>query len=155
MLSDIEANNLPAVVGKDEHHEQEPEGRRRYYEHVDGSDAERLVAQKATPSWRWGVWPAQHVLGDGRPTDLDAKLEQLTVDARRTPEWVGEAHLTDQFACVRIDGFAPSSGPPTPVEPKALPVPLDHGSRLHQHHRLEAPRPRPIKADPDQPIDGA
>jgi len=29
MLSDIEADNLPAVVGKDEHHEQEPEGRRR------------------------------------------------------------------------------------------------------------------------------
>ena len=84
MLSDIEADNLPAVVREDEHHEQEPEGRRGHDKHVDGSDAECLVAQKAAPGRRWRVRPAHHVLGYGCLTDLDTELEQLTVDARRT-----------------------------------------------------------------------
>jgi hypothetical protein len=29
--------------------------------------------------------------------DLDAELQQLAVDARRTPEWVGAIHLPDQI----------------------------------------------------------
>jgi hypothetical protein len=36
------------------------------------------------------------VLGDRRLTDLETELEQLTVDAGRTPEWVGSVHLPDQ-----------------------------------------------------------
>jgi hypothetical protein len=54
-----------------------------------------------------GVRPAQHVFRDGRLTDLNAELEQLPVDARSSPERVGKAHLTDQFACLRVHGFAP------------------------------------------------
>ena len=77
------------------------------------------------------------------------------MDARRAPEWVGKAHLADQFACLHVHGFAPRSGPPTPVEPKALAVPLDHGGWLHQHHRFETTRPHLVEPHPDQPIDGA
>jgi hypothetical protein len=29
--------------------------------------------------------------------DLDAELQELAVDARRTPEWVGAVHLPDQI----------------------------------------------------------
>jgi hypothetical protein len=102
-----------------------------------------------------GVRPAQHVFRDGRLTDLNAELEQLPVDARSSPERVGKADLTDQFACLRVHGFAPRSGPPTPVEPKALAVPLDHSGGLHQHHRFEATRPQPVEPHPDQTIHGA
>jgi hypothetical protein len=154
-FGDIEADNLAAVVGQDEHHEQEPECCGRHDKHVDGGDADRLVAQEATPSRRRRVLPAQHILRDGGLTDLDTKLEQLTVDARRTPERIGQAHVADQFASFTAYWPSPRPGPPTPVEPKALAMPLDHGGRLHQHHQVEAPRPHSIEPDPHQPIDGA
>jgi hypothetical protein len=47
--------------------------------------------------------PSRHVLGDGRLADLDAELQQLAVDARRTPERVGAAHLSDQITNLAID----------------------------------------------------
>jgi len=155
MLCDIEADNLAAVVGQYEHYEQQPEGCRRHDEHVDGSDAECLVAQEAAPTRRWGVRSEQHVLGNGRLADLDAELKQLAVNAGRTPEWFGNAHLADQFAS--LASYRPSTRlrAPTPVEPKALAVPLDHSGRLHQHHRFEATRPHPVQPHPNQPIDGA
>lgn len=52
-------------------------------------------------------------------------------------------------------GFTSCPGPPTPVESKALPMPLDHGGRLRYHHHLEATRPHPVEPDPQEPIDGA
>ena len=54
-----------------------------------------------------------------------------------------------------IHRFAPRSGPPAPVAPKALAVPLDHSGSLHQRHCFEATRPHPVEPHPDQPIDGA
>ena len=85
------------------------------------------VAEEAAPSRRWRAWPAQDVLGNRRLTDLDTELEQLAMYARRTPELVGIAHLADQPANVVIYRSAPWPRPPAPVEPKALPMPLDHG----------------------------
>jgi len=40
----------------------------------------------------------RHVLGDYRLGDLDAELGQLAVDARRTPQPIGQAHLSDRAA---------------------------------------------------------
>jgi hypothetical protein len=87
--------------------EQEPESHRRHDKHVDGSDVERLVAQEATPGRRRRVWPAHHVHGDGGLTDFYTEPEQLAMNARRTPERVGDAHLTDQFARIQLYGFSP------------------------------------------------
>ena len=108
MLSDIEADNLVAVVGQD-----------------DITNSSRNVAEgtinmsmAATPSaWlcrkrrqvrRWGVRPAQHVLGDGGRTDLNPEFEQLAVNPRRSPERVGNAHLADQFAVSLFTGCRPA-----------------------------------------------
>src|SRR6516165_9358146 len=126
MLCSIEADNLPAVVNQDEHHEQQPECRRRHDEHVNRSDAERFGAQEAAPGRRWRLRPAHHVLGDGRLTDLDAELEQLAVNTRRTPERISEAQLADQCASLTTYWPSPWPRPPQPVEPKALPMPLDY-----------------------------
>ena len=32
-------------------------------------------------------------------------------------------------------------------------MPLDHGGRLHQHHDVQAPRPDPVKPDPEYAIE--
>ena len=44
-----------------------------------------------------------HVLGDSGLADLDPELQQLAMDARRTPERVGVAHLPDQLTNLAID----------------------------------------------------
>jgi hypothetical protein len=150
MLRDIEAKNLTAVVGQYEHYSRKvAEGTMN----IDGSDAECLIAQEAAPGRRWGVRSAQHVPGNGRLTDLDAELEQFTVDAGAAPERVGNAHLADQFASLASYRPSTRSRAPTPVEPKALAVPLDHSGWLHEHHRLEATRPHGVQANPNRQID--
>jgi hypothetical protein len=44
MFGDIKADDLAAVMDQNEHHEQQPEGSRCQDEHLDGSDAECMVA---------------------------------------------------------------------------------------------------------------
>ena len=39
--------------------------------------------------------PARHILGDASLPDVDAELEQLAVDAWRTPQRIGDTHLPD------------------------------------------------------------
>ncbi len=37
-----------------------------------------------------------HVLADTGLTDVDAQLQQFTVEARRTPEWIRGAHVVHE-----------------------------------------------------------
>ena len=68
----------------------------------------RVVAQKGTPSLAWRPASLDHVLGDARLRDLKPELEQLAVDARRSPKRVLNAHPPDQDAEVRLDLRPPS-----------------------------------------------
>jgi hypothetical protein len=103
MLGDSRAHDLPAIVRQNDHHVEQPKRRRCHYEHVDRGDAYRFVAQEAPPARRRPAVPPHHVLSDSSLTDLDAELEQLAMDARRTPQRVGVAHLPDQIANLAID----------------------------------------------------
>ena len=97
MLGDGHVKNPPAIVGQDDHHIQQAKRNRGHNEHIDRSDAGRLIAQKAAPGRRRPTWFSYHVLGDSRLADFDPELEQLAVDPGRTPERIGAAHLTNQL----------------------------------------------------------
>ena len=45
-----------------------------------------------------------HVLGDRGLSDIDAELEQLTVDSGRSPGWVGDTHPPDQGPDGGVEG---------------------------------------------------
>ena len=66
-----------------------------------------------------------HILRDARLSDLETELEQLAMDARRTPQRIFRAHPPDQCAQIRIDLWSASerTGFPTPVPAKAGPMP--------------------------------
>src|SRR5258707_704392 len=66
-----------------------------------------------------------HVLRHARLSDLEAELEQLAMNARRTPQRIFGAHAPDQCAQFRIDLWSASerTGFPTPVPAKAGPMP--------------------------------
>src|ERR1700738_4645137 len=85
--------------------------------------------------------------------DFDAELEELTMDAGRSPERVGGVHLPNQFTNLAI--YRWSSGPraPTPIAPKSLTVPLDHRCRLDQDHHLQTARPQSVEPDQEQAVD--
>ena len=48
----------------------------------------------AIPGWRPA--PLDHVLGNARLGDLKPELEQFTVDARRAPQRIFDAHLPER-----------------------------------------------------------
>src|SRR5205823_5373413 len=77
----------------------------------------------ATPGT--GSTSLDHVLRHARLSDLEAELEQLAMNARRTPQRIFGAHPPDQCAQIRIDLWPTSRGTgfPTPVPAKAGPTP--------------------------------
>src|SRR3974390_815051 len=79
-----------------------------------------MIAQKRLPPLRRRPPVPCHilVLGDRRLADVDAKLEQLAMDPRRSPERVGKADVTDQFPDVRrqLRTAARRSRLPSPVK---------------------------------------
>jgi hypothetical protein len=143
----LEMNNLPAVVPEDDHHVQQLEGGADHDEHIDYGDRLHMLLQEGAPTWRGWAGTPSHIFGNGRLTDADPELEELTMDAWCVPERVGLAHLADQISDLAIDArtteTAGSRSPP-PVEPEARSMPLDDGRRLHQHHDLEALRPESV-----------
>jgi hypothetical protein len=70
-----------------------------------------------------------HVLRDAGLSDLEAKLEQLAMDARRSPQRIFRAHPPDQRAqiCVDLRSTSKGAGFPTPVPAEAGAVPANEG----------------------------
>src|SRR3954453_13009102 len=80
-----------------------------------------------------------HILRDAGLSDLKAELEQLAVDARRSPQRIVNAHPPDQGAQVRVD-LRPTSkgvGFPTPVPAEAGSVPSHEGLGANNCDGLE------------------
>jgi len=85
--------------------------------------------------------------------DLEAELEKLTVDPRRTPERIGAAHLPNKIANLAMHRRPPGSRAPAPKQAEALTMPLDDGGRLDQHHHLQTTRLQSVEPNPEQPVD--
>jgi len=65
---------------------------------VDRRNRVRMVAQECPPCLRWRSSVFDHVREDGRLRDVEAKLEELAVDARGAPQPVLFVHLPDEIA---------------------------------------------------------
>src|ERR1700737_3588888 len=61
-------------------------------EQVHGGNVRRVVMQEGSPSLAWRTASLDHVFGDTRLRDLKPELEQLTVNAVRTPKGILSAH---------------------------------------------------------------
>src|ERR1700730_11549703 len=86
-------------------------------------------------------WPrvAAHVPSDRRLGDIEAELEQLTVNTRRAPKCVRTAHLADERAQLSRDlGSANTvAGSPAPIRPKPSTVPANDGLRPDNRNHLK------------------
>jgi hypothetical protein len=136
MFGDGRVNDFSAIVAEDDGNVEQPKRRARYDKRVDGGDTLGLIEQEATPGWRRCISSSHHVLGDCRLADLDAELEELSVNPGRAPERVGGVHLPNQITSLAIHRRPSCSRTPAPKEVEALTVPLDDCGRLDQHHRI-------------------
>src|SRR5262249_60957828 len=122
-------NELPPAVRKKYQTLEQLEADRRHDKQIRGGNARRLVAQEGRPALTRSSGAFDHVLGDGRLGDLDAKLEQLAMDPRRAPQPVGLAHLPNQVLDLSGDRRTAHSGSglPAPEGPETLPMPANPG----------------------------
>jgi hypothetical protein len=90
------------------------------------------------PPLRWRASSPGHILGHARLSDIDAELEQFSMDPRRAPQWIGNAHLVDQPADFERHNrpAATASRLPAPIKPKTRTMPADKGVRLNDRQRI-------------------
>ena len=98
----------------------------------------------------------RHVLGHAGLADVDAELEKLSMDARRSPQRVGNADLADQPANFQRHSWSAAavSRFPAPIRSETGTVPTDDGTRLHNRLRLDGIWRQTIRPNKDQAIHG-
>jgi hypothetical protein len=94
------------------------------------------------------------VLRDGCLRHVDAKFQQLSVDPRRTPEWVGFRHRSNQRAYVGRHRRSPDTSAtfPRPEQAEALTMPGDDGFRLDDDQCGSPSGPPPRQPHPQPPF---
>src|ERR1700721_400708 len=133
-------------MSHDEESMEQPERDRRHDEEVHGGNALSMVAKERLPSLRGRGPPPRHILGHAGLADLDAELEKLSMDTRRSPQRVRDAHLADQPANFQRYGRSTAAVPrfPAPIQSETATVPTDPGVRLHNRQRLDGIRRQTI-----------
>ena len=121
---------------QDDQSVQQLEPDRRNDEQINGSDVGGMVAQERPPPRRGRAATLDHVFGNRGLGDVDTQLQQLAIDAWRTPERVVAVHHPDQIADIGRDRRPTDTTTrlPAPVQAEAAPMPA------HQRFRLEDDR---------------
>src|SRR5260370_15389521 len=116
-----------------------------------------MMGEKGLPAL--GRRPSRlgHILGYARLTDIDTEIEKLSMDPRRSPQWVCDAHLSDQPAYFQRHrrSTATRSRLPAPLRSESGAVPTDNGVLLHNRQRIASARKQPIEANKNQSVDAA
>jgi len=95
---DVDPDKVSAAQPDDNEDIEQIEANGRDNEQVHGGDVRRVVTQEGAPSLGRRSTLLDHVLRDAGLSDLEAELEQLAMDARRSPQRIFRAHPPDQRA---------------------------------------------------------
>src|SRR6202035_873910 len=168
MRCDAKPQNMSPAVSHDQQSIEQAKRDCRHDKQIHRRDVVGMIADTRSPALRRRVSSLDHVCGHARLSDIDAELEEFSMDSRRSPQWIGNAHLADKpsyFDRNRRSAGARSRLPP-PVRSEPGAVPFNHGLRLHdrqgaQHLRsqtiqageyqtVQHPEPRPFRRLPPQ-----
>src|SRR5215470_15830704 len=100
---DLEAEDLPPVVTDDKEAIQNTKGERRHREEVHRCNRLAMIAQEGEPALRriGSSRSAPKPSRDRRLGEIETQLEQLPVNARRSPRWILRRHTKDQSSNLR------------------------------------------------------
>src|ERR671918_3071218 len=155
MRGDVEVDYAPAVMGKHNENEQDTEANGGHGEEVDRDEVADVIGEERPPGLRGLGTTLGHEAGDGALGDVDAELEELAVDARRTPQGIRCGHLPDECGDLGADGWAAGSGPTRragPVLAEASPLPSEDGIRRYDNQRPPPANPDTGQAGPEQAV---
>src|SRR4051794_3568625 len=95
---------------------------------------------------RWWTPVSGHVLGSRSLADIDAELEEFSMDARSAPERICQAHLADQLPNFegQLGPAGSSSRLPAPEAAESSTMPSYNRLRPHDCHRIKNGRREPI-----------
>src|ERR1019366_5292836 len=122
---------LPPSVAENKKCEELLKGNRRNYKQINRRDPVSVVVQEGLPCLRGATSPRYHVLRDCRLGDVEAELQKLAVDMRRTPKRVFEAHSSDKVAHLLVDlrSATERAGFPSPKCSEAFAMPTHNRLR--------------------------
>jgi hypothetical protein len=123
---------------------------------VDRRELRDVIGEEGAPRLGRATRATPEILRHGGLCQIDAELLQLTVDARRTPEWVGSPHLANQRTNVRGQrrpADATRSRLPAPIGGERAPMPTHHGGGRDDLDRLPPLWPDGREHHPEQAID--
>src|SRR5271165_2636013 len=141
----VAVENLPPIVADDEETVQNSKGQSRHGEEIHRSDCFAVVAKKCQPAPRWIsiMIRALHPARNRSFRDVESQLEQLPVDAWCSPGRVFCDHAEDKLTHFPADWLSSHrlvrARDPTPVQPKAGPMPAHHGLRSDEDQRFLQP----------------
>ena len=81
-------------------------------EEIDGDQIPDMVGEEGPPGLRGRGAPLRHEPGDRALGDVDAELQELSVDARRPPQAIRRGHLPDEGGDSAPMGGRPPGGRP-------------------------------------------
>jgi hypothetical protein len=155
VLGHVEVDDPPAVVSEHDENEEDAEASGGHRKEVNRDDVPDVVSEERPPGLRGLGTTRGHEAGDGALGDVDAELEELAVDARRTPQGIRRGHRPDEGGDLGADGWAAASGPAreaSPVLAEAAPLPSEDGIRRDDDQRLPPAGPESGQAGPEQTV---
>ena len=156
MSRNVEVDDTTTVMGQNDKHQQDLEPDRWHREEVHRSQLRHVIVEKRSPGLRRWTGAAYHVLRDRGLGYVETQFQQsqLTVDSRCAPEWIGPAHLLDYLSHLRVDLRSTGSltALPSPVEPKAFPMPCHYSSGLNNDQTRAPIGPESGQSDPEPAI---
>jgi hypothetical protein len=113
-----------------------------------------MIAKERLPTLRRWFSSLDHILGHTRLPDFDADLEQLSMDPRRSPQRVGNAHLADKPAYLLRYSWSATTmfRVPAPMRSETRAMPTDDGIRLDNRQRIACFGKQSIEANKYQLI---
>src|SRR3954471_1019526 len=123
---------------------------------VNRGDPIHMVQEERSPALRWWAPVSGHVLGNRSLANIDAELEEFSMDARSAPERICQAHLADQLPNFErhLGPAGSSSRLPAPEGAESSTMPSYNRLRPHDDHRIKNGRREPIQQYKDKAIEG-
>jgi hypothetical protein len=108
MLGDIEVEDAPAVMGEHDEDEEDTQAGGGCREEIDRDQVSDMVSEERPPGLRGLGAPLRHEARYRALSDVDAELQEFSVDTRRTPQGIRFGHRPDECGDLGVDARAAS-----------------------------------------------
>src|ERR1700720_3446297 len=97
MRRDAKPQNMSPAAPHDQQSIEQAKRDCRHDEHIHRSDPVSVISEERPPTLGRRVSSPAHVLGYAGLSDIDAELEEFSMDPRRSPQRIGNTHLPDKI----------------------------------------------------------